>query len=36
MTFGTRPGYHAHSYAAFLRDPDGNRMEAVYHQPPAA
>ncbi len=30
-----RPGlrsYHATYYAAFLRDPDGNRIEAVCHQ----
>ena len=25
--------YHASYYAAFLRDPDGNRIEAVCHQP---
>ena len=24
--------YHAHYYAAFLRDPDGNRIEAVCHK----
>ncbi len=24
--------YHASYYAAFLRDPDGNRIEAVCHQ----
>jgi catechol 2,3-dioxygenase-like lactoylglutathione lyase family enzyme len=23
--------YHAHYYAAFLFDPDGNKVEAVYH-----
>jgi hypothetical protein len=23
--------YHASCYAAFLRDPDGNRIEAVCH-----
>lgn len=27
-----RPHYHAHYYAAFLRDPDGNRVEAVCHR----
>jgi catechol 2,3-dioxygenase-like lactoylglutathione lyase family enzyme len=26
---GLRPEYHAHYYAAFVRDPDGNRIEAV-------
>jgi catechol 2,3-dioxygenase-like lactoylglutathione lyase family enzyme len=26
---GLRPHYHAAYYAAFLRDPDGNRIEAV-------
>ena len=31
---GTRPHYHAHYYAAFLLDPDGNRVEAVSHRPP--
>jgi catechol 2,3-dioxygenase-like lactoylglutathione lyase family enzyme len=30
---GLRPHYHAHYYAAFLRDPDGNRVEAVCHRP---
>ena len=25
--------YHASYYAAFLRDPDGNRIEAVCHHP---
>lgn len=30
---GLRPHYHAHYYAAFLRDPDGNRVEAVCHAP---
>ena len=28
---GLRPHYHAHYYAAFLRDPGGNRLEAVCH-----
>lgn len=28
---GIRPHYHASYYAAFLRDPDGNRVEAVCH-----
>ena len=26
---GLRPEYHAAYYAAFIRDPDGNRVEAV-------
>jgi catechol 2,3-dioxygenase-like lactoylglutathione lyase family enzyme len=26
---GLRPRYHAKYYAAFIRDPDGNRIEAV-------
>jgi catechol 2,3-dioxygenase-like lactoylglutathione lyase family enzyme len=29
---GLRPHYHAFYYAAFLRDPDGNRVEAVCHR----
>ncbi len=28
---GLRPHYHPTYYAAFLRDPDGNRIEAVCH-----
>lgn len=28
---GLRPHYHPHYYAAFLLDPDGNRVEAVCH-----
>lgn len=28
---GLRPGYHPQYYAAFLLDPDGNRLEAVCH-----
>ena len=28
-----RPAYHPSYYAAFLRDPDGNRIEAVCHHP---
>jgi catechol 2,3-dioxygenase-like lactoylglutathione lyase family enzyme len=27
------PEYHAHYYGAFLRDPDGNNVEAVSHVP---
>lgn len=30
---GPRPAYHAHYYAAFLLDPDGNRLEAACHRP---
>lgn len=30
---GLRPEYHAAYYAAFLLDPDGNRIEAVCHRP---
>jgi len=36
---GLRPHYHAGYYAAFVIDPDGNNVEAVFHgdgQPPAA
>ena len=29
---GLRPDYHAAYYGAFLTDPDGNQVEAVYHQ----
>ena len=32
---GLRAAYHPHYYAAFLLDPDGNRVEAVCHRPPA-
>ena len=28
---GLRPDYHPHYYAAFLEDPEGNRVEAVTH-----
>ena len=28
---GPRPNYHPGYYAAFLLDPDGNNIEAVYH-----
>ncbi|HYB09852.1 MAG TPA: VOC family protein [Alphaproteobacteria bacterium] len=30
---GLRQDYHADYYAAFVRDPDGNRIEAVCHIP---
>ena len=29
---GLRPHYHASYYAAFVVDPDGNRIEAVRHE----
>jgi catechol 2,3-dioxygenase-like lactoylglutathione lyase family enzyme len=28
---GVRPEYHSGYFAAFVRDPDGNRIEAVHH-----
>lgn len=31
---GLRPNYHQHYYAAYVRDPDGNKLQAVCHQPP--
>ena len=30
---GLRPHYHEHYYGAFVRDPDGNNVEAVCHLP---
>jgi catechol 2,3-dioxygenase-like lactoylglutathione lyase family enzyme len=33
---GPRPIYHPGYYGAFVLDPDGNNIEAVSHQPPAA
>jgi catechol 2,3-dioxygenase-like lactoylglutathione lyase family enzyme len=33
---GLRPHYHAHYYAAFVRDPDGHNIEAVTHADPNA
>ena len=30
---GLRPHYHEHYYGAFVRDPDGNNIEAVCHAP---
>ncbi|MFC7499724.1 VOC family protein [Enterovirga sp. GCM10030262] len=30
---GLRPNYHPDYYAAFLLDPDGNNIEAVFHGP---
>ena len=29
---GLRPNYHANYYAAFVKDPDGNNIEAVCHK----
>ena len=28
---GPRPHYHAHYYGAYVRDPDGNKLQAVCH-----
>ena len=33
---GLRPIYHRDYYAAFVRDPDGHRIEAVCHAPEPA
>lgn len=33
---GERPQYHPGYYGAFLLDPDGNNIEAVVHERPAA
>jgi catechol 2,3-dioxygenase-like lactoylglutathione lyase family enzyme len=30
---GVRPEYSGHYYAAFVLDPDGNNVEAVFHKP---
>ena len=30
---GLRPHYHANYYGAFVFDPDGNNIEAVFHGP---
>jgi len=30
---GLRPDYHADYYAAYVRDPDGNKLQAVCHDP---
>ena len=30
---GLRPHYHENYYGAFIRDPDGNNIEAVCHTP---
>lgn len=31
---GLRPHYHASYYAAYVRDPDGNKLQAVCHSRP--
>lgn len=31
-TPGLRPQYHADYYGAYVRDPDGNKLQAVCHQ----
>ena len=33
---GVRPEYSGHYYAAFVLDPDGNNVEAVFHAPPGS
>ena len=30
---GPRPQYHEHYYGAYVRDPDGNKLQAVCHSP---
>ena len=30
---GPRPQYHKHYYGAYVRDPDGNKLQAVCHSP---
>jgi catechol 2,3-dioxygenase-like lactoylglutathione lyase family enzyme len=30
---GLRPEYHEHYYGAFVLDPDGHNVEAVFHKP---
>lgn len=30
---GPRPRYHAQYYGAYVRDPDGNKLQAVCHAP---
>jgi len=29
---GTRPHYHPNYYGAYVRDPDGNKLQAVCHR----
>ncbi len=31
---GPRPHYHANYYGAYVRDPDGNKLQAVCHRAP--
>ena len=31
---GLRPEYHEHYYAAYVKDPDGNKLCVVCHAPP--
>jgi catechol 2,3-dioxygenase-like lactoylglutathione lyase family enzyme len=33
---GPRPHYHANYYGAYVRDPDGNKLQAVCHRNPDA
>ncbi|WP_193184206.1 VOC family protein [Nisaea sediminum] len=33
---GLRPHYHRNYYAAYVRDPDGNKLQAVCHLPEAS
>ena len=33
---GLRPHYHANYYGAYVRDPDGNKLQAVCHRRPDA
>ncbi len=33
---GLRPHYHSNYYGAYVRDPDGNKIQAVCHSPPDA
>ncbi len=33
---GLRPHYHEHYYGAYVRDPEGNKLQAVCHADPAA
>lgn len=30
---GLRPQYHEHYYGAYVRDPEGNKLQAVCHRP---
>jgi catechol 2,3-dioxygenase-like lactoylglutathione lyase family enzyme len=32
-TPGLRADYHPHYYGAYVRDPDGNKLQAVCHEP---